>query len=96
MVAWWHVAWWYGGMVAWWHGGMVPGCHCMPGAGVVESVGEGVTSLVVGEPVVPCGLPHCGECALCLHPRCGVGWSRVEDSTVTTTLPQRARVRHLL
>ena len=24
----------------------------------------------VGDPVIPCGLPHCGKCALCLHPRC--------------------------
>jgi len=39
------------------------------GAGVVEAVGEGVEHIGVGDKVVPCGLPHCGECVMCTHKR---------------------------
>ncbi|NWH77502.1 ADH1 dehydrogenase, partial [Piaya cayana] len=38
------------------------------GAGIVESVGEGVTSVKPGDKVVPFPLPHCGECSFCLNP----------------------------
>jgi len=36
------------------------------GAGVVESIGEGVTSVVVGDHVIPLYTPECGECKFCL------------------------------
>ena len=39
------------------------------GAGVVESVGEGVTSLAPGDHVVTLFSPQCGECVHCLSPR---------------------------
>lgn len=31
-------------------------------AGIIESIGEGVTSVKVGDIVVPCYTPECGEC----------------------------------
>ena len=39
------------------------------GAGVVEQVGEGVTSLVPGDHVVTLFSPQCGECVHCRSPR---------------------------
>lgn len=39
------------------------------GAGVVESVGEGVTSVAVGDHVLPLYIPQCRECEYCAHPR---------------------------
>lgn len=38
-------------------------------AGVVESVGEGVTSVKPGDHVIPCYQANCGECEYCKHPR---------------------------
>ncbi|XP_033016349.1 alcohol dehydrogenase 1B-like [Lacerta agilis] len=38
-------------------------------AGVVESVGEGVTCVKPGDKVIPFGIPQCGECSACKHPR---------------------------
>uniref|UniRef100_A0A803TL90 alcohol dehydrogenase n=1 Tax=Anolis carolinensis TaxID=28377 RepID=A0A803TL90_ANOCA len=38
-------------------------------AGVVESVGEGVTSVKTGDKVIPTFVPQCGECSPCIHPR---------------------------
>ncbi|NXK01179.1 ADH1 dehydrogenase, partial [Corythaixoides concolor] len=35
-------------------------------AGVVESVGEGVTSVKAGDKVIPLFIPQCGECSSCL------------------------------
>ncbi|PAA81232.1 hypothetical protein BOX15_Mlig021965g2 [Macrostomum lignano] len=35
------------------------------GAGIVESVGEGVTSVAVGDSVLPCYIPQCRECKFC-------------------------------
>ncbi len=39
------------------------------GAGVVEQVGEGVTSLALGDHVVTLFAPECGECVHCRSPR---------------------------
>jgi S-(hydroxymethyl)glutathione dehydrogenase / alcohol dehydrogenase len=38
-------------------------------AGVVEAVGEGVTSIAVGDPVVACLSQFCGHCEFCLSGR---------------------------
>ncbi|WP_281992790.1 S-(hydroxymethyl)glutathione dehydrogenase/class III alcohol dehydrogenase [Sulfitobacter geojensis] len=35
------------------------------GGGVVESIGEGVTSVAVGDHVIPLYTPECGECKFC-------------------------------
>uniref|UniRef100_A0A7S0R9Y7 S-(hydroxymethyl)glutathione dehydrogenase n=1 Tax=Chlamydomonas leiostraca TaxID=1034604 RepID=A0A7S0R9Y7_9CHLO len=37
-------------------------------AGVVESVGEGVTSVKPGDHVIPCYQAYCGDCKFCKHP----------------------------
>jgi S-(hydroxymethyl)glutathione dehydrogenase/alcohol dehydrogenase len=42
------------------------------GAGVVERVGEGVTSLTVGDHVVTLFSPQCRECVHCLSPRTNI------------------------
>jgi len=36
------------------------------GGGVVEQIGEGVTSVAVGDHVIPLYTPECGECKFCL------------------------------
>ncbi|MFT6895929.1 MAG: S-(hydroxymethyl)glutathione dehydrogenase/alcohol dehydrogenase [Paraglaciecola sp.] len=36
------------------------------GGGIVERVGEGVTSVAVGDHVIPLYTPECGECKFCL------------------------------
>ncbi|PHV01918.1 S-(hydroxymethyl)glutathione dehydrogenase/class III alcohol dehydrogenase [Iodobacter sp. BJB302] len=35
------------------------------GAGVVEAIGEGVTSVAIGDHVIPLYTPECGECKFC-------------------------------
>lgn len=37
------------------------------GAGIVESVGEGVTAFKTGDHVIPLFLPQCKECPVCKH-----------------------------
>ena len=39
------------------------------GAGVVREVGAGVTSLAVGDHVIPLYTAECRECDFCLHPK---------------------------
>ncbi|XP_065183997.1 alcohol dehydrogenase class-3-like [Sycon ciliatum] len=39
------------------------------GGGVVESIGEGVTSVQPGDHVVPLYIPQCGECKFCKSPK---------------------------
>ncbi|XP_075057458.1 alcohol dehydrogenase 1-like [Mixophyes fleayi] len=38
-------------------------------AGIIESVGEGVTSVKPGDKVIPLFLPQCGECRSCVEPK---------------------------
>lgn len=38
------------------------------GGGIVESVGEGVTSVKPGDHVLPLYIPQCKECEYCHHP----------------------------
>ncbi|XP_075716742.1 alcohol dehydrogenase 1-like [Rhinoderma darwinii] len=42
------------------------------GAGIVESVGDGVTTVKPGDKVIPLFLPHCGECRGCAEPKSNV------------------------
>ena len=45
--------------------GMFPCILGHEGAGIVESVGEGVTSVAVGDYVIPLYIPECRECKFC-------------------------------
>lgn len=38
-------------------------------SGIVESVGEGVTSVAPGDSVIPCYQAYCGDCTFCKHPK---------------------------
>ncbi|XP_074084190.1 all-trans-retinol dehydrogenase [NAD(+)] ADH7-like isoform X2 [Macrotis lagotis] len=37
-------------------------------AGIVESIGEGVTTVKPGDKVIPLCLPQCGQCSSCINP----------------------------
>lgn len=46
--------------------GVFPAILGHEGGGIVEQVGEGVTSVQVGDHVIPLYTPECGECKYCL------------------------------
>jgi len=46
--------------------GIFPAILGHEGGGIVEQVGEGVTSVQVGDHVIPLYTPECGECKFCL------------------------------
>uniref|UniRef100_A0A8C2XA48 Alcohol dehydrogenase 6 n=2 Tax=Cyclopterus lumpus TaxID=8103 RepID=A0A8C2XA48_CYCLU len=51
------------------------------GAGIVESVGPGVTKFSPGDKVIPLFLPQCGECERCLSPKtnqCRKNWANTQ------------------
>ncbi|WP_257605949.1 S-(hydroxymethyl)glutathione dehydrogenase/class III alcohol dehydrogenase [Ferrimonas balearica] len=45
--------------------GVFPAILGHEGGGIVESIGEGVTSVAVGDHVIPLYTPECGECKFC-------------------------------
>ncbi|CAH9060722.1 S-(hydroxymethyl)glutathione dehydrogenase [Pseudoalteromonas holothuriae] len=45
--------------------GVFPAILGHEGAGIVEAIGEGVTSVSVGDHVIPLYTPECGECKFC-------------------------------
>ncbi len=46
--------------------GVFPAILGHEGGGIVEAVGEGVTSVEVGDHVIPLYTPECGKCKFCL------------------------------
>lgn len=46
--------------------GLFPTILGHEGGGIVEAIGEGVTSVAVGDHVIPLYTPECGECRFCL------------------------------
>ena len=46
--------------------GVFPAILGHEGGGIVEAIGEGVTSVAVGDHVIPLYTPECGECNCCL------------------------------
>ena len=49
--------------------GLFPAIMGHEGAGIVREVGPGVTSLKVGDHVIPLYTPECRECEYCLNPK---------------------------
>ena len=49
--------------------GLFPSILGHEGAGIVVEVGKGVTSLQVGDHVIPLYIPECGQCEYCLNPK---------------------------
>ncbi|KAI0235651.1 Alcohol dehydrogenase class-3 [Lamellibrachia satsuma] len=49
--------------------GLFPAVLGHEGGGIVESVGEGVTSVKPGDHVIPLYIPQCGECKFCHSPK---------------------------
>jgi len=49
--------------------GVFPAILGHEGAGIVREIGEGVTSVEVGDHVIPLYTPECRECDYCLHPK---------------------------
>ncbi|BCL75090.1 S-(hydroxymethyl)glutathione dehydrogenase [Jeongeupia sp. HS-3] len=45
--------------------GVFPSILGHEGAGIVEALGEGVTSVAIGDHVIPLYTPECGECKFC-------------------------------
>src|SRR5262249_45927141 len=80
--------------------GLFPAVLGHEGAGVVEEVGPGVTSLAVGDHVIPLYIPECRNCEFCLSRRtnlCGAllatqGKGMMPDGT--SRLSSRGRVLH--
>ncbi|KAF5898939.1 alcohol dehydrogenase class-3-like [Clarias magur] len=55
------------------------------GAGVVEGVGPGVTSVQPGDKVIPLFLPQCAECEFCLNPKtnlCFKNWAKTQQGVL--------------
>ncbi|MFT5521705.1 MAG: S-(hydroxymethyl)glutathione dehydrogenase/alcohol dehydrogenase, partial [Enterobacterales bacterium] len=46
--------------------GIFPSILGHEGGGIVEQIGDGVTSVAVGDHVIPLYTPECGECKFCL------------------------------
>lgn len=46
--------------------GLFPSVLGHEGGGIVEEIGEGVTSVAVGDHVIPLYTPECGQCKFCL------------------------------
>lgn len=49
--------------------GLFPSVLGHEGGGIVESVGEGVTTVQPGDHVIPLYIPECGECKFCKSPK---------------------------
>ncbi|XP_029937597.1 alcohol dehydrogenase 1-like isoform X1 [Myripristis murdjan] len=62
------------------------------GAGIVESVGPGVTEFQPGDKVIPLFVYQCKECRFCKSPKtnlCEKGWSRLRYSVMS---PEESRL----
>jgi len=56
------------------------------GAGVVESIGEGVTDFAVGDHVIPLYIPQCKSCKFCESPKTNL-CSRIRETQGKGVLP---------
>lgn len=85
--------------------GYAPAVLGHEGAGVVERVGEGVTSVVEGDHVVTLFSPQCGECVHCRDPRTNLclaireeqNLGHLPDGTVRLSRPDGGEeIRHFM
>ena len=69
-----------------------PGVLGHEGVGRVEAVGDGVTSVAVGDPVL-LGWPWCGRCRNCVagHPGSACSWDRSWGVVAGRTAARRSR-----
>ncbi|XP_006010700.1 alcohol dehydrogenase class-3 [Latimeria chalumnae] len=58
------------------------------GAGIVESVGEGVTNIKPGDKVIPLYIPKCGKCRSCLCPKTNI-CEKTEEMWATGLMPDK-------
>ncbi|KAF2896344.1 hypothetical protein ILUMI_09851 [Ignelater luminosus] len=66
--------------------GVFPSILGHEGAGVVESVGEGVTNVKPGDHVMPLYIPQCGECKFCKSPKTNL-CSKIRESQGKGLMP---------
>jgi S-(hydroxymethyl)glutathione dehydrogenase/alcohol dehydrogenase len=59
--------------------GVFPSILGHEGAGIVESIGEGVTSVKPGDRVIPMYVPECRECKYCKSGKVGSNASWLSD-----------------
>jgi S-(hydroxymethyl)glutathione dehydrogenase/alcohol dehydrogenase len=84
--------------------GIFPAILGHEGAGVVVEIGEGVTSLEVGDHVIPLYTPECRECEYCLHPKTNLcqairstqGQGLMPDGTSRFTTLDGEMIRHYM
>uniref|UniRef100_A0A7E4WE22 S-(hydroxymethyl)glutathione dehydrogenase n=1 Tax=Panagrellus redivivus TaxID=6233 RepID=A0A7E4WE22_PANRE len=66
--------------------GLFPSILGHEGAGIVESVGEGVTDVAPGDHVIPLYVPQCRECEYCKNPKTNL-CQKIRVSQGNGTLP---------
>ncbi|SEN32409.1 S-(hydroxymethyl)glutathione dehydrogenase/class III alcohol dehydrogenase [Palleronia pelagia] len=84
--------------------GLFPAILGHEGAGVVVEVGEGVTSLEVGDHVIPLYTAECRECEYCLNPKTNLcqkvratqGKGVMPDGTSRFSLPDGTMIHHYM
>jgi S-(hydroxymethyl)glutathione dehydrogenase/alcohol dehydrogenase len=84
--------------------GYAPAVLGHEGAGVVEKVGEGVTSVSEGDHVVTLFSPQCGECVHCVDPRTNLcmairaeqNLGHLPDGSVRLSRPGGEEIRHFM
>jgi S-(hydroxymethyl)glutathione dehydrogenase / alcohol dehydrogenase len=84
--------------------GYAPAVLGHEGAGVVERVGEGVTSVAEGDHVVTLFSPQCGECVHCVDPRTNLcmairaeqNLGHLPDGTVRLSRLDGEEIRHFM
>ncbi len=66
--------------------GIFPSILGHEGAGIVESIGEGVTSVEVGDHVIPLYIPQCRDCEFCNSPKSNL-CSKIRSSQGKGVMP---------
>ncbi|XP_030046589.1 alcohol dehydrogenase 1 isoform X2 [Microcaecilia unicolor] len=70
-------------------------------AGIVESVGEGVTGVKPGDKVIPLFMPQCGKCVYCRNPNtnmcvnCSIGKSEEPKDRIVTFMCKGKQIHRM-